>query len=84
MDGEAMDQVDQTPADGPDTFIVVQTVAEAGGFPARVPTDDAPLPQMGVPVAAIARLVILPYCEMLSWPLTMVRALLGGHPKPPA
>ncbi len=82
MDGNAMNQLGRTPSDGADTFVVVQTVAEAGGFPARVPADDAPLPPMGIPVAAIARLVILPYCELLSWPLTMFHAVFGGRRKP--
>ena len=83
-DGGGMTQVDRTQANGQDTFVVVQTVAEAGGFPARVPANDVPLPPMGLPLASIARLVILPYCELLSWPLTMVRSLLGGSPKPSA
>ena len=84
MDGDGMNQIDRPRPSGPDTFVVVQTVAEAGGFPARVPANDVPLPPMGVPLAAIARLVILPYCELFSWPLTMFRAILCGRPKPGA
>jgi hypothetical protein len=60
------------------TIVVVQTVAEDRGFPAHVRGDDAPLPPAGVPVMPIARLVALPYCELLLWPMAILRWLLGA------
>jgi hypothetical protein len=69
------------PADAP-TIVVVQTVAEDRGFPVPVKTPDAPLPPARLSLPAVGRLLIMPYCELLSWPLAVVGWLLGSPSKP--
>ena len=81
---EEAERIGHEPSNQAPTIVVVQTVEEGRGFPAHVPGDDAPLPPAGIPIASIARLVVLPYCELLSWPLAIVRWLLGAPKTPPA
>jgi hypothetical protein len=71
------------PSDAP-TIVVVQTVEEDRGFPVPVATPDRPLPPAGPSLPAVGRLVTMPFCEMVSWPLALVRWLLGAPSKPPA
>ncbi len=68
------------PAGAP-TIVVVQTVAEDRGFPVPVKSPDEPLPPARLSLPAVGRLVIMPYCELFSWPLAMVRWLLGAPSK---
>ena len=68
------------PAGAP-SIVVVQTVAEDRGFPAPVTSPDEPLPPARLSLPAVGHLLILPYCELLSWPLALVRWILGTPSK---
>ena len=76
--------VEQPAAVDAPAIVVVQTLAEGRGFPAHVPDGDKPLPPAGIPIVSIVRLVALPCCELLSWPLAMLQWLLGPPKKPAA
>lgn len=69
------------PAGAP-TIVVVQTVAEDRGFPVPVKSPDEPLPPARLSLTAVGRLIVMPYCEILSWPLAVVGWLLGPPKKP--
>lgn len=69
------------PAGAP-AIVVVQTVAEDRGFPAPVTSPDEPLPPARLSLPAVGRLLVMPYCELLSWPLALVRLLLGAPSRP--
>jgi len=67
------------PADAP-KIVVVQTIAEDRGFPVPVRAPDAPLPPARLSLPAVGRLLIMPCCELLSWPAAVVLWFLGAQP----
>ncbi len=69
---------DQQPP-GDEEFVVLQTFEESHGWPMKISGEE--LPPMPLPLAAIGRLVILPYRELLSWPRTLLLGVLAGRPR---
>ncbi|MBI5285072.1 MAG: hypothetical protein HY874_08275 [Chloroflexi bacterium] len=67
----------QPPVD--EEFVVLQTFEEAHGWPMKISGEE--LPPMPLPLAAIGRLVILPYRELLSWPRMLLLGVLAGRPR---
>ncbi len=65
------------------TIVAVETIVEDRGFPAHIKGDEPPLPPTGSPLLPVARLLAMPLCELLSWPLVLMQWLLGA-PAPEA
>jgi hypothetical protein len=73
--------MDETPhpAEQPisnEDVVVVQTIQETHGWPARLTDEELP-PPSPLPLLTVGKLIVLPCCEMLSWPRMILRDAIG-------
>jgi hypothetical protein len=60
---------------------IIRTIEEPLGWPVRV--TDGELPDAHVPLTSFAKLLVLPWCEALSWwKVVASRALMPRKPQP--
>ena len=60
---------------------IVRTIEEPLGWPVRVTNEE--LPSAPVPLLSFAKLLVLPWCEALSWwKVVASRVLLPRRPQP--
>lgn len=72
------------PAQAAPSIVAAQTAAEDRGLSVRVKAAGEPLTPARLSLTAIGRLIVMPYCELLSWPLAIVRWIIAPSPKPSA
>jgi hypothetical protein len=68
------------PSRDEEQITIVRTIEEPLGWPVRVTNEE--LPSAPVPLASLAKLLVLPWCEMLSWWKVVVsRVLMPRKPQ---